>query len=180
MKLIRNYDNCRLEIVSDNEEKILELEFVGDEFSCLIYTNKPIVISKDIDEYLFDNINWLMNNNYTFYNNLSSKSENEIIWFSDQYCNLEDKEQTNMINRLVIKQIDDKFNISYINPFYIENNIIKNGNYIFFSPGGNGQYNKNNKTGYTFQDDFIKVFQNTLYKKKINNEKKLIKKKSVN
>jgi hypothetical protein len=102
-----------------------------------------------------------MSSQYTFSNDgLCSKSQNEIIWFSDGYCDIDDKESTDRVNRLIIKKDYDSFKIRAINPLLSKLGIDKKMYTITFSPAGNGQYAKNINTGTTFQDDMVNLYIN--------------------
>ena len=162
MKIIRNLETNQIYIV-ENEQIILETNHIGAEFIIGIYTTNPIIISKELDEYLYLNLKQILENEYIFNNNnLSYQKDNIIVWFSDQYCDIEDKEQTDKINRLILKLEENQIQINIINPFYKKHNIKKKYNIIAFSPCGNGFYSKNINTNLTFQDDIIDAFYKTL------------------
>lgn len=164
MKIIRNLKENNIYLI-DNNKKIFETNHIGAEFVICIYTNEEIVITRNFDEHLYINLVQLMNNEYIFDNKgLSSKIDNEIKWFSDQYCNIDKEEETDMINRFVLKKIDDKIQITCENPYFKRNNIKKSQYVIAFSPNGNGFYSKNVNSGMSFQDDVILSFNNTLKK----------------
>ena len=95
----------------------------------------------------------------------SQKSENKLIWFSDQYCDLEDVDSVKIINRLVIEKLDDTFKISVSNPFLEELNIKKSIYIIAFSPLYNGYFTRNTKTNLTLQDDMATIYQKLLYER---------------
>ena len=178
MKLIRDLENKRI-IINDNDLKILELYFIPSYFLFKIYTNNPIIITEELDTTFYNNLVWFMNNSYEFpknLNNYNKKTKNELIWLSEGTYNLEDKEECNMISRLIIKKINKEFYISYNNPFYKKYNIDREG-IISFSPAGNGFICKNSKTGIYLQDEVIQIFYNTLYNKNITINKSLTKKK---
>lgn len=80
----------------------------------------------------------------------------------EQYCDIEDENSTNMVNRLIIEKTDNKIKLSYENPFFKKFNIRKCDNVIAFSPCGNGFYSKNINTGLSFQDDIIMTFYKIL------------------
>lgn len=118
-----------------------------------------------------------MNNSYEFPHKYSKKSEDELIWLSEQCYNIDDKDECDMVSRLIIKRINGEFYISYSNPFFEKYAIDREG-IVSFSPAGNGFLSKNIETGLTLQDDMIKIFYNTLYGKKIDHSKSLKKVKS--
>lgn len=163
MQLVRNHDKLEL---YEEDIKLLEIMFIGAELVWIIYTNEPIVIPKDTDEYFYNNLNRIMENDYLFYNKLSSKSENEIIWFADKYCDLSNSKETDFVNRLIIKKENDNYIISVTNPYFEKNNITRVYNAVSFSPAGNGVWSLNKETNATFQDDMVTLYRNTLLKQK--------------
>ena len=94
--------------------------------------------------------------------NCSLKDNDQLIWFSDQYCNLEDPNETKRINRLVIKREKDSFVITCVNPFMKENGIKNETAFVMFSPAGNGLYSRNKESGLTLQDDVVMMWRKTL------------------
>ena len=175
MEIKRNLETKQVYITND-EQILLETNHIGAEFIISISTDNPIIITKELDEYLYLNLKQILENKYLFNNNnLSYQKDNIIVWFSDQYCDIEDIDQTDKINRLVIKQEENQIQISIINPFYKKYNIQKKYNVIAFSPCGNGFYSKNIETRMTFQDDIIDVFHKTLIYQY--NDKKVLNKK---
>ena len=172
MKLIRNTNNNKLYIIND-EKTLLETGRVGAEFVIYLYTKNKIIITKELDEYLYSNLSELLENKYIFANNnLSYQIDNKIVWFSDGYCSVEDKEETDKVSRLIIEKKDNEINISYSNPFY-ERYEIERDPVIAFSPAGNGFYSINIKTGLSFQDDIIIAFYKTYTKEKNKLKKKV-------
>lgn len=174
MDLIRNNTNQKLELMDDNGEKILELGFFADEFVFNFFTNMPITISEFDDMFLYHNLKNIMDNDYDFQNKLSSKKD-KLIWFSDQYCNLEDKDETDRVNRLIIREDDNKLVLSFYNPYFEQNNINRSLAIIAFSPGCNGQISRNIVTGMNLQDDVVIAFQNIFNEKLPDKIKKLVK-----
>lgn len=172
VKLKRDQINKKILIVDDSDSVDLELYFVPSFFLFVFPTNKLIVISQDDDEIFYHNLEWLMNNSYEFPHKYSKKSEDELIWLSEQCYNIDDKDECDMVSRLIIKRINGEFYISYSNPFFEKYAIDREG-IVSFSPAGNGFLSKNIETGLTLQDDMIKIFYNTLYEKKIDYSKSL-------
>lgn len=168
MKIIRNLETNQIYIV-ENEQILLETNHIGAEFIIGIYTTNPIIITKELDEYLYINLKQILENKYLFNNNnLSYQKDNIIVWFSDQYCDIEDEEQTYKTNRLMIKKEENQIQINIINPFCKKHNIKNKYNIIAFSPCGNGFYSKNVNTNLTFQDDIIDAFYKILMYKDSN------------
>lgn len=172
MNLIRDKEMMKLRIVDDAGIILLEFGFIVDEFICTFYTSDSVVISKSLDEVLYDCLQDIMSNKYYFANKLSKKNDNEIIWFSDQYCDLDNDNETDKINRLIVTKENDEFVLSIINPFLERMGIRKSGSVIAFSPAGNGAFSRNISTGSSFQDDIISVFHNIMDKKKLKNLRK--------
>ena len=166
VKLKRDRINKKISIVDDSDLVDLELYFVPSFFLFVFPTNKLIVINPDDDEIFYHNLEWLMNNSYEFPHKYSKKSEDELIWLSEQCYNIDDKDKCDVVSRLIIKRINGEFYISYSNPFFEKHAIDREG-IVSFSPAGNGFLSKNIETGLTLQDDMITVFYNTLYEKKI-------------
>lgn len=162
MELKRNFEAQKIYLVED-EKVLLETGYIGAEFFISLSTEKPLVITKELDEYLYANLEQILANEYVFDSHcLSYKNANKIVWFSDQYCDPEDENQTNMINRLILEKMNGIIKINFENPFLKKYNIKRNGNIIAFSVCGNGFYSKNVNTGLTFQDDIVIAFSNTL------------------
>lgn len=176
MELIRDENNWKLRLIDDEKNVLLEFGFLADEFVCIFYTSNPIVISESIDSLLYKCLQDIMNSEYDFSNKLSKKKYNEIIWFSDQYCDLDDVNETDKINRLIIRKENNNFVFSFNNPYFERNKIRRSNAIIVFSPAGNGSFNRNLATGSSFQDDLIKVFQTIMNMKKANKEMNLQKK----
>lgn len=176
MTTIKDLENNILYLI-DNNEKVLETGYIGVEFVISVHTYKPIIITEEVDKCLYRNLLKIMNNEYIFNNNgLSYKLKNEIRWFSDQGCNIENEEETNRIDRIVIKKLNDVIQIVCENPYYEKESIIKSQYVIAFSPAGNGFYSRNLATDNTFQTDFIiavydsidgKYPKNKVYNKKV-------------
>ena len=104
-------------------------------------------MQREGNETFFDELNEIMNNDYIFQKGVpSQKNKNKLIWFSDQYCDLEDEDSVKRINRLVIEKLEDTFRISVHNPFLEEMNIKKSIYIIAFSPLYNGYFTRNTKT----------------------------------
>lgn len=170
MEVKRDLENKKIYII-DNGQIVLQTGRVGAEFAIYLYTESPIIITKELDECLYTNLNQLLENEYVFASNgLSYKKDNKIVWFSDGYCDIEDEEEKSRVSRLIIENIDNQIKISYSNTFYEKHNI-KRDAIIAFSPAGNGFYSKNIDTGLSFQDDIIMAFYKTInreyYKTKV-------------
>ena len=161
MEIKRDLENKNIYII-DNEQVLLHTGKLGAEFAIYLYTKNPIIITKELDECLYTNLNQLLENEYVFASNgLSYKKDNKIVWFSDGYCDMEDEEEKSRVSRLIIENIDNQIKISYSNQFYEKHNINRDA-IIAFSPAGNGFYSKNIDTGLSFQDDIIMAFYKTI------------------
>lgn len=172
MIIERDTEQQIIYILNDENIIVAKLHFIPSFFLWEIYTKEPIIITRQTDEYFFDNLNWLMANSYSFTNKYSKKSENELIWFSEHCYDIENEKQCEVVSRLIIKKINENFYISYNNPFFEKNNIARKG-IISFSPNGNGFRSKNSDTGSSLQDDIINFFYSTLNEKNLKNNKRL-------
>lgn len=164
MIIERDIEQQIIYILNNKNIIVAKLHFIPSFFLWEIYTKEPIIITSKTDEIFFNNLNRLMTNSYNFANKYSKKSQNELIWFSEQCFNIEDEKQCETVSRLIIRKNNDEIYISYSNPFFEKNNINRNG-IISFSPNGNGFWSKNPATGSSLQDDIINVFYSTLGKK---------------
>ena len=162
MEVIRN-KNERCLTFTHEDKVVMDLRWLHDEFVWMVCSGVVIVTRED-DEVFYMQLNSLMNNDYQFFidNKLSNKSKDRIVWLSDQYCDLEDKESTDRINRLIIERVNETFVIKVENPYLKENGINKSSYAIAFSPSGNGYMVKNIETGTNFQDDIVSLFNNTM------------------
>ena len=155
-----------VELLNENDELVLEQQFHADEFIWVVRSKEPIILHRENNETFYDELSEIMNNDYTFQSGVPSlKTQNKLIWFSDQYCDLEDEDSVKRINRLVIKKNDDTFKISVSNPFLEELNIKKSIYIIAFSPLYNGYFTRNTKTNLTLQDDMARIYQKLLHEK---------------
>lgn len=163
MILIRNEEKHNICLTDDNNVKILEAGYVGADFVILLYTQDSIVIDEEVDKSFYMNFIQIMNNKYLFGNNgLSYQRDNEIRWFSDQYCDIDNPVETDKIDRVIAKITADKILIHCDNPFCKKNSIEKKQYVISFSPNGNGFYSRNVDSGLSFQDDVVIAFNNIL------------------
>ena len=149
-----------VELINENGELVLEQQFHADEFIWVVRSKESIILHRENNETFYDELSEIMNNDYTFQSGVPSlKTQNKLVWFSDQYCDLEDEDSLKRINRLVIEKIDDTFKISVSNPFLEEINIKKSIYIIAFSPLYNGYFTRNTKTNLTLQDDMATIYQ---------------------
>lgn len=163
--MIRTNDKI-VELVDEEGNLLLEQQYHADEFIWVIRTKEPIILQRETNETFFDELNEIMNNDYTFQSGVPSlKTQNKLVWFSDQYCDLEDEDSVKRINRLVIEKINDTFKISVSNPFLEELNIKKSIYIIAFSPLYNGYFTRNTKTNLTLQDDMATIYQKLLHER---------------
>lgn len=143
--------------IKNNDLVLIEMFYLADEFIWIL-KSCDIVISND-DEFYFE-LEKIMNNNYTFDNKYMFKNNELLIWLSDQYCDIDNEEEVNKINRLIIKKEEDRFVISVSNPYMESLNINGKNHVICFSPMGNGYYSRNLESGLSLQDDFCLMYQN--------------------
>jgi len=159
LEIIKHIENESIEIFDDGN-KLIEMKFVADEFVIVIHSCKPIIISRENCDLFYYMLLELMRNEYEFGNVYSKKTEESLVWFSDQYCDLEDENAVDRVPRLIIKRIDGNFALYATNPYCINNNFTKNNHVIVFSPSNNGYYSKNLKTNRSLQDDFVGAYHN--------------------
>mgnify|MGYP004519316769 CR=1 FL=1 len=164
MIIERNLKNKEIVLKDDTDKVILELSFVPSFFVATFRDLTPIVIRQEDDLVFYNNLKWLMSNSYEFSHEYSKKSDNELIWFSEQCFNINDKNECDFVSRLIIKYVNGEFCIYSSNPFF-EKLGISNDRIVSFSPAGNGFWSKNLQTGKTLQDDTIEMFYNTLEQK---------------
>lgn len=141
-----------------DDELYLTLNFLADEFVCIINKNEPLIIEENDNIIFFNKIKEFMSNNYIFADKFSIKTDDKLVWLSDQYGNLEDEYETDKISRLVIEKKDNQFILYSYKPIFQKYNIKKPLMNIF-SPSRNGRYSENIITGSTFQNDFIFLYQ---------------------
>ena len=108
-----------------DDELYLTLNFLADEFVCIINKNEPLIIEENDNIIFFNKIKEFMSNNYIFADKFSIKTDDKLVWLSDQYGNLEDEYETDKISRLVIEKKDNQF-ILYSLDIYPLFNIIIN------------------------------------------------------
>lgn len=165
MLVNKNYENSIIDIRNDKGILVLQMKFIDDKF--LVFLCEPIIITKDDNEELYNELDNIIDNDYYFASPYSTKDNNTIIWTSDESYNTEDNLDLNGINRLIIKKENDEFRLCYSNPYYDRNILPKQYGLIFFSTDENGQKTRNLKTNSTFQNDMIRLFRNLLNKNKV-------------
>lgn len=152
-----NVNGDRVEVFN-NDDLVIEMFFIADEFVWIINSNN-IVIDKDNEFYNY--ISRIMNNNYVFQSGIPSmKNDFVLVWLSDQYCDIENSDELDRINRLVIEKYEDYFIIRVVNPFLEKMNINRKNYMISFSPLFNGYFSRNVDSGLSLQDDFCIMYQN--------------------
>lgn len=162
MELIRDLEKRKIYLV-ENDKTLLETGRCGAEFSLCLSGDEPIIISKEVDESLYINLKQILENKYAFYNHgFSYQEENKIVWFSDQYCDMEDLEETDRVNRLILEDLGEQIKISCQKPYDINHGIKSSEYFVAFSPCGNGFMSRNLNTDLTFQDDIIQAFGRVL------------------
>ena len=162
MKLKRCLESKKIYILDDEGNKLLETSVIGAEFVLIIYTDKPIIITENLDKVLYKNLLSVFANKYIFDNSICSKDEKKILWVSDQNFDVDDKEQIEQVNMLIIEKEEKQIKIRAQNIFLQKLDIPIETFIIAFSPAGNGHYSKNIATGLTFQDDIIIAFNRIL------------------
>ena len=151
-------------IFISNDDKVLEMKFIYDEFVWIMNSREMVIDKNDLAFY--EELHTIMNNNYVFGLDYCYKDSNKLIWLSDQFCDFEDIDSLNRINRLIIDRLDDRFLIRIHNPFCENNNINKSYYVVSFSPLFNGYYSRNMESGISLQDDFCLMYQKLLRDKR--------------
>ncbi len=164
MKILKDIDKHRISIV-DGEKTLAEFGFLADEYTMTFYTDEKIPITMDDDLAFFEGYLNIMLNTYQFSTPLSYQSEDEIVWMSDSYGDIEDDRVCKHKSRFHLEKDSKNLYFSAFTPFLQEKNI-HDVQVVAFSPAGNGIYSKNNYTGKSFQDDIVSVHQNLLIKEK--------------
>lgn len=141
-----------------DDELYLKLGFEADEFVCIINKNEPLIIKEEYNIFFYNKIKELMNNNYIFADKFSIKTDDKLVWLSDQHGDLEDEYETDKMSRFVIEKKDNQFILYSYKPIFQKYNIERPLCNIF-SPSRNGRYSFNEKTNRTFQNDFVFLYQ---------------------
>jgi hypothetical protein len=158
MNIIRNLEKGSIIFMDLTGDKILEMTFFNDEFVWMITGKKEVIVTKE-DELFYDGLNNIMNNEYKFlYDELFKKTEDELIWFSDGPCDMENKRSTDKINRLRIKKEGEVFKLRPFNPYFEKIGVNPDIYTITFTPGGNGHYAMNVRTRRYLQADIINIY----------------------
>lgn len=160
MEIIRSLDgNIN---IKDGKKMILESESKGGNLKVTLSKEHQIIISKNDDMYLYENIKKIINNKYTFDDSgLSYQVDNKIIFMSDEY-----KYNKGSMNRIILEDLGDKIKLS------AENASNKNENLkIYFFPVG-GAYSVNSESKKSFQEDMVESWNKTMQYKLFTNNKK--------
>lgn len=150
----------------DGDTGFMYIEPMADELVWFFADSNTHTITSDMKIYpLLKNI---MSNEYKFYNDIfdDHKKDNELVWYSDTYCDPDRELEVKSISYMEIKFVDDVFKIRACKPLDEIYHRANKFHGIVFSPGGNGKMTKNIKTGLTFQDDIkISVYDKLVYSK---------------
>lgn len=149
----------------DNDCEIMYMDHSLDECIWYFYSDNEIIVTPNMELYcLLDNF---MKQEYIFPNDrlLNYKDKNKLIWYSDCYYNPDDEWSLASVSCLNIEKTEDGFKI-WCTKKLDEMIDRRDKTYsISFSPSGNGNYNRNLKTGYTLQDDFVTLIYQPLLKR---------------
>ena len=161
-------ENNTIYFYDDNDCEIMNMDHSIDECTWYFYSDDVILVTPDMELYsVLDNF---MNQEYIFPNDtlLNYKDKNKLVWYSDCYYNPDDEWSIASVSCLNIEKIDEGFKIWCTKKLDEKINRVNKTYCICFSPSGNGNYNRNLKTGYTLQDDFVRmVYQPLLQKAKV-------------
>ena len=151
----------------DKGEKLMHIDYSSDECIWYFYSDKVIKVTENME--LYNLLDDLFQENYKFqgYPLIDYKDDKKLCWYSDCYYDPDNLWQVASVSCLNIEREENYFKI-WCSKKLDEMIERKDKTYgICFSPLGNGKYNRNTKTGLTFQDDFvIKIYQKLLNKDK--------------
>ena len=121
MDIIKDKKNREIFIV-DNNEVLMKLFFVPSYFVCdfseKVSVNNPVIINKEVDEYLYNNLSWLMNQNYFFEHEYSYKNDNQLVWLSEHCFDMSDEFELDNTPRFVLDKDNEIFKIYCLRPFF--------------------------------------------------------------
>ncbi len=165
MRLVRDFEQHKMYLI-DNNKVLVEFFFLADEYVMVFYTKDRVAVTEDVNKDFYEMYNEVLSNSYIMNIPYSYQSNNRIMWFSDEYCNLGDNWETSVKNRFCLEKEDNTIYFSAKNPFFDKQDILKYPRVVIFSPAGNGHYAINRKTNAYFQDDIIMIHQKMLEDKK--------------
>lgn len=158
----------RVSFLDDDEMELMYIDYPTDECIWFFNSSDEIAVGEEDEIYYF--LDYLMNQHYTFDEGLlrNQKNDNELIWYSDCYYDLNNKWSINNVSYLTIIKDNNSFKLKCTKPLYDTVKRVKETHCICFSPMGNGRYAKNMETGMTLQDDFVmNIYRQLLNKDKI-------------
>lgn len=161
MKVIRDLEQKRIFISSDDDQILMEFGFISDEFMIHLFASQVSISSID-DSNFYDCFSQLFQFDYQFQNPYSKKENQKIEWFSDGYCDFEDSYSVDSMNRLSILEKDNSIIFSCRKPIFEQLGVERSDFVVSFSPAGNGSFSRNLQTGTFFQDDVIHTFWDIL------------------
>lgn len=161
-------ENNNIYFYDNNDCEIMYMDHSLDECIWYFYSDDVILVTPDMELYsVLDNF---MNQEYIFPNDtlLNYKDKNKLVWHSDCYYNPDDEWSIASVSCLNIEKAEEGFKIWCTKKLDEMIDRTNKSYCISFSPSGNGNYNRNLKTGYTLQDDFVRmVYQPLLQKAKV-------------
>ena len=165
MQIIRDNEMKTINIL-DNNKVALSIHNIPGFLICDFLSYGKLFIRKEDDESLYNNLEWLMRQSYTFSHELSMKDENRLVWFSENCYDINNEHEVDNTPRMVIEREDEGFSICCKRPFFEKHNI-KSESLVHFCSYGNRYECKNESTDTSLQDDMIYVFNSTLTDQKI-------------
>lgn len=166
----------------DNDNEVMRIGFPGSDCWWDFRSARPVVITKDME--LYDLLMNLMRQDYdipseqTF---VPKKTKDELLWYSDCYCNPDDPRSVEAVSRLTIHIVEDVIILQCLNDSFDKIGKTNQLRGVGFGCCGNGsRIAINKKTGHDFGYDFILKVNNPLQKKKKSNLTKKPKKNAQN
>jgi len=165
----------RVSFYNEDGIEIMYMDFSADECIWFFNTDNTIEITSDME--IYDSLQDWMDQNYTFFSGVldNYKDQNKLVWYSDCYYDPDDVWSVESVSCLNIERKDNSFHIWCTKKLDERINREDKTYCICFSPCGNGQFNKNVRSGLTLQDDFVTFMYHPLVstsKIKILNDKK--------
>ncbi len=160
-------DGSKIEfLIEESDEVIMYMDYFADECVWFFKDSNEVIITDDME--LFEPLKELMEQQYNFSSDdvfKCYKKGNELVWYSDCYCNPNDEWDIKSVSYLTITCESNYIKLKCTKPLDMEVPRKSKTHVIAFSPSFNGRFARNINTGSTLQDDFIsKVYQALLDK----------------
>lgn len=140
----------------ENGNEKMCIDYPCDECTWYFSSNEVLTITPDM--HLYHALLKLMQNDYHFEENTKLKDYKDdtyLRWFSDCSYNPDDDWSCAEVSYLNISFEDEVFKVWCVKPLDKLVNRPRKFHLIAFSPLGNGKFSMNEKTGQTFQTEFV-------------------------